>query len=721
MTTRSSKTHSADRRQFLKASVAVGGGLALEFSFPTLANAAKGLPATEVNAWVVIHPDDRVVVRIARSEMGQGTYTALAQLVAEELDCDWARVSCEFASPNEHIRRKRIWGSMATGGSQGVRSSQDYVRKAGASAREMLVAAAAAQWKVPASECTVDKGVITHGLSKKRLRYGQVASQAAKLEPPKDVKLRDPKDWKIAGKPLHRLDIPDKVLGKPVFATDVMLPGMLHASIAQCPVFGGKVKSVDSAAAEKMRGVKQVVRSDDFVAVVADSWWRANQALKQVKVEWDPGKFGNASDATIEAMLREGLADPKLPEAKKAGDAAGAMATAAKVVEAEYSSPYLNHATMEPMVCVALVKPDGFVEVWTSTQNGEASMATAAETAGVPLEKVEVHKMMLGGGFGRRGGPQDYVKQGVILAKAMPGKPVKLMWSREEDMRHGYYRPASIVKMRAGLDGQGKIVAFEAKIACPSILAVLRPEAIQKGIDFSAVRTLNDMPYEIANQQVDYAMRNGHVPVGFWRAPGLQNGVYRECFIDELAQAAGKDPLEYRLSMLKAGDKNRLVLEAVAKAAGWGKPLPAGVFRGLAVVDGFGSYTAGVAEVSVDGKGALKVLRYVVAIDSGHVVNPDTCAAQAESNATFGMASLYQANTVKDGRIVESNFHDFPLPTISDMPIVETVLVPTGGFWGGHGEPGILPFGAAVLNAVFAATGKRVRTLPIKPGDLRKA
>lgn len=710
---------SPQRRCFLKASAAVGGGLALEFSFPLVASAAQGGKATEVNAWVVIHPDDRVVVRIARSEMGQGTYTALAQLVAEELDCDWMKVSAEFASPNEHIRRNRVWGSMSTGGSQGVRGSQDYVRKAGAAAREMLIAAAAAQWKVPASECTVDKGVITHGPSKRRLRYGQVAAQAAKLEPPKDVKLRDPKDWKIAGKPLRRLDIPDKVLGKPVFGADVMLPGMLHASVAQCPVFGGKVKSLDAAEAEGMRGVKKVVREEDFVAVVADSWWRANRALKRLKVEWDTGSYGSASDATIMAMFREGLADPKMVEAKKAGDAAGALVTAAKVVEAEYASPYLNHATMEPQVCTAWVKPDGFVEVWTSTQNGEAALAEAARTAGVAPEKVEVHKMMLGSGFGRRG-YQDYVRLGVKVAMAMPGKPVKVMWSREEDMQHGMYRPASVVKLRGGLDAQGRAVAFEAKVACPSILASMGSRMSPGSADFTAVRTLNDMPYDIANQYVGYAMRNGHVPVGFWRAPGQQNGVYRECFLDELAQAAGKDPLEFRLAMLPAGNKNRLVLEAAAKAAGWGAPLPAGVGRGLAVVEGFGSYAAGVAEVSVTAEGALKVLRYVIAIDSGHVVNPDTCAAQAESNAIFGLGALFEANTVKDGRIQESNFHDFPLPMIGDMPKVELVLVPTGGFWGGHGEPGILPFQACVLNAVHAATGKRVRTLPLRPGDLRR-
>jgi len=721
MTTRAQALKSPQRRDFLKASAAAGGVLLLEFSFPFAARAAAGASPAEVNAWIVIHPDDRVVIRIARSEMGQGTYTALAQLVAEELDCDWFKVSAEFASPNENVRRNRIWGSMSTGGSQGVRSSQDYVRKAGAAAREMLVAAAAAKWKVSASECAADKGVISHRPTKRRLRYGQVAAQAAKLQPPKDVALRDSKDWKIAGKPLHRLDIPDKVLGKPVFGTDVVLPGMLHASIAQSPVFGGKVTSVDSAEAEAMRGVKKVVRAADFVAVVADNWWRANRALGKVRIEWDVGANGAASDATIMAMLREGLADPKIAAARKAGDAGAALASAAKIVEAEYSSPYLNHATMEPQVCTAWIKPDGFVEVWTSTQNGEASLSAAATTAGVPLERAEVHKTMLGGGFGRRGGPQDFVRQGVTIAMAMPGTPVKMMWSREEDMQHGFYRPASLVRMRAGLDAQGRIVAFEAKIACPSILAVLMPGTARDGIDFTAVRTLSDMPYEIPNQQIDYAMRNGHVPVGFWRAPGQQNGVYRECFLDEVAHAAGKDALDFRLAMLKAGDKNRGVLEAAARAAGWGTALPTGVGRGLAVVEGFGSYAAGVAEVSVSADGELKVLRYVVAIDSGYVVNPDSCAAQAESNAVYGLGGLYDSCTVVNGRVQESNFNDYPLPMIGDMPKVELVLVPTGGFWGGHGEPGILPFQAAVLNAVFALTGNRIRTLPLRKADLRRA
>lgn len=710
-----------NRRDFLKASGAVGGAFTLEFSFP-LEAFAQGKPApAEVNAWVVIYPDDRVVIRVARSEMGQGSLTGLCQLVCEELECDWMRVGAEFASPNEHVKRKRVWGSMSTGGSAGIRTSQEYLRKAGATAREMLVTAAAAQWKVPASECTATGGVITHGPSKKRIRYGLVAAEAAKLEPPKEVKLKDPKDWKLIGKSVRRLDIPDKVLGKPVFGVDVLLLGMLHASIVQCPVFLGKVKSLDSAEAEKMHGVKKVVREENYVAVVADSWWRANQAAKKLKIEWDEGANADASDATIKALFVEGLADPKLPQARKIGDTEAALASAAKVMEAEYSSPYLNHATLEPQTCTAWMKDDGTLEVWTSTQNGEASMAAASEAAGIPLENVEVHKMMLGGGFGRRGAPQDFVRQGVAIAKAMPGKPVKLMWSREEDMQHGFYRPASLVRMKAGLDANGNVVAFHSKVACPSILALLRPEGIDKGIDFSAVRTFNDMPYTIANQQCDYAMKNPHVPVGFWRAPGLQNAFYRECFVDELAAATGKDPLAFRLAMLKEGDKNRLVLEACAKAAGWGSPLPAGVFRGIAMADGFGSFTATVAEVSVSAAGELKVHRMVVALDSGYVVNPDSCRAQAEGNVAYCLGSvLDQEITVKDGRIVQSNFHDFPLTKLSQMPKVETVLVPTGGFWGGHGEPGALCVAPAICNAIFAATGKRVRSLPLKHHDLRK-
>jgi isoquinoline 1-oxidoreductase beta subunit len=707
------------RREFLKATTAVGGGLALEFSVASqaLAQGAKAVPA-EVTHWILIHPNDAVTIRIARSEMGQGSLTGLAQMVAEELECDWNRVTTEFASPNEHIKRKRIWGSMSTGGSQGIRSSHEYLRKSGAQAREMLVSAAATQWKVPASECAMANGVITHGPSKKKMGIGKVAVAAGKLEAPKDVKLKDPKDWKLIGKDVKRLDIPDKVRGLPVFGTDVQLPNMLHASIVQSPVFLGKVKSVDDSAAKSMRGVKGVVKSDTWVAVVADNWWRANTAAKALKIEWDVGQNGSVSTESIMSMLKTGLDATDLPAARSMGDTKTALAGAAKVVEATYDSPYLSHATMEPMCGTAWFKPDGTLEVWTSTQNGEASIAAASEASGLPLDKVEVHKTMLGGGFGRRGAPQDYVTQCVKIAKEFSGKPVKLMWSREEDMQHGFYRPASIVRMKAGLDAQGNVVGMHTTIACPSILALLRPEAIQKGIDFTAVRTFSDSPYTIANQQVDYAQRNPHVPVGFWRAPGLQNSFYRECFIDEVAHAAGKDPLEFRLAMLKPGDKNRLVLEAVAKLAKWGTPLPAGVFRGIAQSDGFGSFTAMVSEVSVK-DGQLKVHKVYFAIDSGYVVNPDACRAQAEGNVIYCLGQFYEKHTIKDGRVVESNFHDFPLPRLAEMPQVETIFVPTGGFWGGHGEPGALNVAPSVINAVFAATGKRVRSLPIPEGYLK--
>ena len=715
-------TITVSRREFLKVSAALGGAFALEFSFPLVSRAANGAPATEVNAWIVIHPDDRVAIRIARSEMGQGSFTALAQLVAEELDCEWAKVSAEFASPNEHIRRNRIWGSMSTGGSMGVRSSQDYVRKAGAAAREMLTAAAAARWQVPVSECAAAGGVVVHAASGRKLRYGELVADAAKLVPPQDVKLRDPKDWKIAGKPLHRLDIPDKVLGKPVFGVDVSLPGMLHASIAQCPVFGGKVAAVDAREAEKMRGVKKIVREPDFVAVVADSWWRANQALQKVHIDWDAGGNGDVDNQAIAAMLRDGLADPNPAVARKTGDAAGAMPAAARTVEEEYRAPYLNHATLEPQTCTAWLKPEGFLDVWTSTQNGEASMDAAAEVSGLPLEKIEVHKMMLGGGFGRRGAPQDFVRQGVAIAKAMPGVPVKLMWSRAEDMQHGFYRPASMVRMKAGMDASGRLVALETTISCPSILKVLLPKMLGKdGVDFTAVRSSR---HAIHGAEPTGKLFHAQRP----RAGGLlaRAGATERLLPRMLHRRIGgggpaKEPVEYRLAMLNPGDKNRLVLEAVAKAA-WGTPLARGVHRGVAVVDGFGSYTAMVAEVSVSPSGELKVRRIVVAIDSGYVVNPDTCRAQAESNVVFGLGSmLYQENNIKNGRVVESNFHNYRLPQISEMPVVEVLLVPTGGFWGGHGEPAILPLTPAVCNAIFAATGKRIRSLPLKHHDLRQA
>jgi isoquinoline 1-oxidoreductase beta subunit len=450
-------THSIspDRRDFLVKTAALTGGLALGVRLPISAQAAESAAqGPEVTHWILIQPDDTVVVRIARSELGQGTFTGLAMLAAEELECDWSKVRPEYADVNEHVRRDRIFGSMSTGGSRGIRDSQDYMRKAGAAAREMLVAAAAQRWGVPASECSVAKGVITHEDGHRSTTFGKVADAAAKLPVPKEVKLKDPKQWKLIGTSPARFDIPDKTTGKQVYAADVRLPGMLHASIVQCPVFGGKLKSCDEAKVKSMRGVKRVVKGEDWVAVVADNWWRANQALKALPVEWEKSDNDGVSSASIMQFLRTGIDAPAAPIARKDGDFDKAIAGAAKMVEAEYYAPYLNHATMEPQTATALVK-DERVEVWVGTQNGETTIAAASEASGMPLNQVYVHKMHAGGGFGRRGPHQEYTKQAVWIAQTMPGIPVRLQWSREEDMHQGRYRPVALVKLRAGLDAQG--------------------------------------------------------------------------------------------------------------------------------------------------------------------------------------------------------------------------------------------------------------------------
>lgn len=706
------------RRDFLRASALAGGGLLLELSVPGTALAKPAAKTPEVTAWLLIHPDDRVVVRIARSEMGQGTFTALAQLVAEELECDWAKVSAEYADPNEHFRRDKVWGSMATGGSQGVRASNEYVRQAGAAAREMLKSAAAARWKVPAAECTTAKGVITHAATKRALRYGEVATEAAALPVPTGLALKDPKAWTIAGSGVQRLDLRDKVLGRPVFAADVSVPGMLHASIAQCPVFGGKLKSVGAAskaAALKRRGVKQVVETADWVAVLADNWWRADTALHALDLTWDGGANAAVSSETIAKQLAAGLSDAKAVVALKGGDVDAAF-KGARVVEADYGAPFLNHATMEPQTCTAWVKKDGTVEAWVPTQAGETSMEAVAEAAGVPVTNVYVHKTMLGGGFGRRGAYQDFTKQAVQLSKAAGNVPVKLLWSRSEDMQHGFYRPAARCRLKGALDAKGKLVALDVTVACPSILSGL---GWMQGepVDRTAVSALADQPYAIPNVRVRWSRQDTPVPVGFWRSVGYsQNPFFRECFIDELAHAAKQDPVEFRRAMLKEGDKQRAVLDAAAKAANWGTPPPKGVHRGIALQDGYGSYTAAVVEVSVSDAGDITVLRSIVAIDSGHVVNPDSCLAQAQGNAVYGLtAALWGENTVKEGRVAQSNLHDYRLMTLKEMPKVELVLVPSGGFWGGHGEPGLIALAPALGNALFAATGKRFREMPFAP------
>lgn len=717
------------RRSLLAGSAAAAGAFSFGFSIPFAGEAAAQGTTSEVNAWVVIHPDDTVVIRIARSEMGQGTLTGLAQLVAEELNCDWAKVTTEYPTPGQNLARNRVWGNFSTGGSRGIRESHDYVRKGGAAARMMLVEAAAGEWKVPAAECSAEKGVITHKSSGRSLRYGQVAAAAAKLEPPKDVALKDPKDWTIAGKPLARLDTADKTNGKKIYGMDLKMPGMLNAAIKDCPVFGGKVKSFDAAAIRTMPGVKHVLPvGDSAVAVVADFWWQAKTALDALPIVWDEGEHAKVSSEGIAAWLKEGLDAPEAVVGNQNGDAKGAIASAARKIEAVYSYPFQNHATMETMNATARYTPER-CEVWTPTQNGEAALAAASEASGLPLAKCEAYKIDLGGGFGRRGAVHDWVRQVVLIAKQVPGTPIKLIWSREEDMTHGRYHPVTQCKLTGALDKDGNLAGLHMRISGQSIVAGIFPQNIQNGRDPVVFQGLNasgpeaSIGYTIPNLLIDHAMRNPHVPPGFWRGVNLnQNAIYLECFMDELAHAAGKDPLEFRRALMKNHPKHLAVLNAAAEKAGWGKPLPEGVHRGICQTMGFGSYVAAVAEVSVSAEGKLKIHRIVAATDCGHAVNPAQIERQVEGSFVYGLsAALHGECTVKDGRIVETNFDSYNVLRMDEMPPVETVIVASGGFWGGVGEPTIAVAAPAVLNAIFAATGKRVRSLPLKNADLRKA
>jgi isoquinoline 1-oxidoreductase beta subunit len=719
------------RRRFLQASAASAGGLVFGFHIP-FGDAAANTPtpaaaAPEVNAWVVVRPDDTVVIRIARSEMGQGTLTGLAQLVAEELECDWSKVTTEYPTPGQNLARNRVWGNFSTGGSRGIRESQDYVRKGGATARAMLVQAAANEWGVPAAECTVTKGVVTHKPSNRTTTYGKVAAAAGKLAPPADVPLKDPKSWQLAGKRLARLDTVEKTNGSIVYGMDLKLPGMLNAAIVDCPVFGGKVKSVNAEAVMKRPGVKKVVRvGDSAVAVVADTWWRAKSALEALPIEWDYGPNAKASSAEFAKVLAAGLDAKDAVVGNQVGDAAAAIAAAPRRIEAVYAYPHQNHATMEPMNATVRWTPER-CEVWTPTQNGEAALAAASEASGLPQSQCDVYKLPLGGGFGRRGAVHDWVRQAVAIAKELPGTPVKLLWSREEDMLHGRFHPVTQCKLVAGLDDKGEITGLTMRISGQSILAGVFPQNVRDGRDPVVFQGLNPsgpeaaIGYTFPALTIDHAMRNPHVPPGFWRGVNLnQNAIYLECFIDEIAHATKQDPLALRRKLMAKHPKHLAVLNAAAERAGWGKPLPPGVYRGIAQTHGFGSYVAAVAEVSVSKDGVLKVHRIVAATDPGHAVNPQQIEAQVEGSFAYGLsAALYGQCTVKDGRIEQTNFHDFPVMRMADMPKVETVIVASGGFWGGVGEPTIAVAAPAVLNAIFAATGKRIRDLPLAKHSLK--
>src|SRR5712692_9026384 len=722
------------RRSFIIGSAAVGGGLALGLRLPpfgpAVVRAADGSP--EITVWVVIRPDNTAVIRVVRAEMGQGTITGLAQLVAEELECDWKRVVIEYPTPGQSVARKRVWGDFSTGGSRGIRSSHEYVRKGGAAARMMLVEAAANQWGVPVSECSASNSVITHAASKRSTTFGKVAEAAARLEQPKEVPLKDPKTWKIAGKPLKRLDTATKVNGRMIYGVDLKLPGMLNAAIKDCPVFGGKVKSFDAARVSGMKGVKKVVQvGDSAVAVVADTWWNARTALEQLQIVWDEGENANVWSADIAEILKSGLdAEQAFVGNQAGGDVKAALAGAAKRIEAVYAYPFQNHACMEPMNATVRYTPDK-CELWGPTQNGEGAFAQVLEASGLTADKVDVHNVMLGGGFGRRGTyPDDYVRQAVLIAKQMPGTPVKMIWSREEDMAHGRYHPVMQCKLVGGLDPSGNLTALHMRLSGQSILAAVRPEVVQEQqgrdpLSFQGVFESGEhsFSYTVPNLLIDHAMRNTHVPPGFWRGVNInQNAVFIESFMDELAEAAGQDPLEFRRKLMAKHPRNLGVLNAVAERIGWSKPAPSGVYRGLAHLHCFDSFVAAACEISVKDGNKVKVHRIVAATDPGYAVNPAQIERQVAGSFVYGLSALFmQECTVKAGRIEQENFDSYDMMRIAQMPKVETILMPSGGFWGGVGEPTICVAAPAVLNAITAATGKRIRSFPLKNHDIRMA
>jgi isoquinoline 1-oxidoreductase beta subunit len=715
-------TPKVSRRSFLVGTAAVSGGLALglrlPYGGPAVVRAADGSP--EIGAWVVIRPDDTVVVRIARSEMGQGSLTGLAQMVAEELECNWSKVTTEYPTPGANVARKRIWGDFGTGGSRGIRTSHDYVRKGGAAARMMLVQAAANQWKVPVAECAAANSIITHKPTGRKVSYGKVAEAAAKLDVPKDITLKDPKDWKIIGKGVKRLDTADKVTGKQLYGVDVKLPGMLNAAIKDCPVTGGKVASFDASKIMGMKGVKKVVPvGATAIAVVAETWWQAKTALDALPIVWDEGPNAKVSSASIAKMLEEGLTAEQAFVHNTNGDAKAALANAGKKIEAVYAYPYQNHAPMEPLNATALYTPERCT-VWCGTQNGEAALAATAEASGLPVDKCDVNKMLLGGGFGRRGFT-DYVTQAVLIAKAMPGTPVKLLWSREEDMLHGRYHPIMQAKMTAALDASGNIAGMHIRLSGQSILASARPAALDKGKDPFAFQGFwptgeHSLEYEIPNLLVDHAMRNPHILPGFWRGVNInQNAIFMECFVDELAAAGGQDALEFRRKMLTKHPQALAVLNAVADKGGWGKPAAPGHHLGLALFRAFGSYVAACADITVTDGTKVKVHKIVAATDTGYAVNPAQIERQIAGSFVYGLAAVFdQECTVKDGRIEQTNFDTYNSMRIAQMPKVESIVMPSGGFWGGVGEPTICVAAPAVLNALFRATGKRIRSFPLK-------
>ncbi|HYL83840.1 MAG TPA: xanthine dehydrogenase family protein molybdopterin-binding subunit [Candidatus Angelobacter sp.] len=708
-----------DRRDFLKKGAAGGAALIIGFYLPAKSGLLAAAPPSEpanLNAWVRITPDNTVTLIIDKSEMGQGVVTSLAMLLAEELECDWKKIKTEFA-PAAPAYFNPLFGVQGTGGSTSVRASWGPLTKAGAAAREMLTAAAAKKWYVEASACRAENGAVVHSASAKRLSYGALVEDAAKLPVPANPPLKDPKNYKYIGKPIKRLDTPAKITGKAPFGIDVRLPNIQHAVVARCPVFGGKVKSFDATKAKAIRGVKQVLQISSGVAVVADNTWSAMEGRRALQIEWDEGPNATVSSDSIRKLYMES-AEKTGAIARKDGDFETALSGAAKKVEAVYEVPFLAHATMEPMNCAADVRADS-CDIYAPTQFQTINQMTGARITGMKPEQIRIHTTFLGGGFGRRA-EQDFIAEAVEISKAT-GAPVQVTWSREDDIQSDFYRPAAYCKLVAGLDSSGWPVAYKSRIVSPSIMSRFFPGSVKNGLDESSVEGQANSKYGIPNFLVEYVLTETGIPVGFWRSVGnSQNGYITEAFIEELAHASGKDSFEFRRKLLADAPRHRGVLELAAQKAGWGTPLPAGRTRGIAVVESFGSFVAEVAEVSFNkSSGEIKVHRVVCAVDCGRHVNPDIVAAQMEGGIVFGLtAALKGKITIANGRVEQSNFHDYEMLRLNEMPKVEVHIVPSNDPPGGCGEPGTPPIAPAVCNAIFAATGKPIRRLPIRAEDL---
>jgi isoquinoline 1-oxidoreductase beta subunit len=706
-------TRKLNRRSFFQAGATAAGGLMIGFYLPErspLAAQAAAAAPSKLNAFVRIGADDSVTLMIHKSEMGQGTVTSLSMLLAEELECNWSKIRTEFPGVEPAFA---AGGMMGAYGSLSIRTSWQPLRQAGAQAREMLIAAAAQKWGVDKSQCKADNGSILNTATNAKLTYGSLADAAAKLPVPTAVKLKDPAQYRLIGTSMKRLDTVSKVSGKAMFGLDVKRPGMLYASLERCPVFGGKVASFDASKAKAVPGVKNVVQISNGVAVLADNTWAAMEGRKALTIQWDEGARANTSSASLRQMFMDLAAKPGAV-ARNTGDADAALAGAATKIEAVYEAPYLSHAPMEPLNCVAHVTAD-HCEVWAGTQIQSVAQQTAAGITKLPADKIDIHTQYLGGGFGRRGGA-DFIGEAVEIAKAVTGTPVKLTWTREDDLQHDTYRPASYTKFTAGLDSGGWPVAFTGRVACPSF------GGLRNGVDSTGVEGIVSITYDIPNTHIEYHPPDAGIPVSYWRSVGFsQNCFFMESFLDEMAAATKKDPVEFRRRLLSTDPKNARylnVLNIAADKAGWGKPLPAGHFHGVAVVNNLGSYNAQVAEVSVT-EGKVKVHRVVCAIDCGQVINRAGVTQQVESGIVYGLsAALKIGITLDHGRVQQKNFNNYDPLRIDEMPVVEVHIVDNHENPGGIGEattPSIVP---AVTNAVFAATGKRVRSLPIKAADL---